>query len=77
MPSSKVPAQKQQQCPAMLLAPDASPAVTPHTAAVAAPLPVVDLIQAVMPAPANWVSPEDALQHSPPDLYLLNSTLLV
>lgn len=78
MPASKTPVQKQPQCPTMTLAPQAAPAVTPLTAELVAPLHVADLIAAVLvPDPVTRVSFEDEIQHPPPDLYLLNATLLV
>ncbi len=61
----------------MMLAPEASPAVTPLTADLIAPVPVVDLIAMLLPGPVIRVSFEDELQHPPPDLYLLNATFLV
>ncbi len=77
MPSQKAPVQKQHECPAMMLAPQPSPAVAVLTADMVAPVPVFDFVAVFEPRPVSWVSPDDALQHSPPDLYLLNATLLV
>lgn len=77
MPSPKAPVQKQHECPAMMLAPQASPTIAVLTADVVAPAPVVDFVAVLQPEPISWVSPDEALQHSPPDIYLLNATLLV
>jgi hypothetical protein len=77
MPSPKAPVQTHHDCPAMMLAPQASPAVTALTAEMVAPAPVADLAPLLRAEPDSWVSRDDAPQDSPPDLYLLNSTLLV
>jgi hypothetical protein len=61
----------------MMLAPEAAPAVTPVTAEMVAPMPVADFVVEFLPGPITWVNPEEPLQHAPPDLYLLNATLLV
>jgi hypothetical protein len=73
MPSSKPPLQK--PCPSLALAPESTHAVTFNLAELVAPTTIAapDLV----PDPGFPASPDTLLAHSPPDLYLLHSTLLI
>ncbi|MGA2327294.1 MAG: hypothetical protein ABSH05_13510 [Bryobacteraceae bacterium] len=73
MPSSKPPLQK--PCPSLALAPESTYAVSLNLAEFVVPLPAV--IPDSAPEPGFPVPPDRLPAHSPPDLYLLHSTLLI
>lgn len=72
MPSPKQPVEK--PCPSLALAPDITHAVTVDLAQLVPPLAA---IPDFAPEPGFPVSPDILPAHSPPDLYLLHSTLLI
>jgi hypothetical protein len=77
MPAPEAPVQKQRPCPEMMLAPEASQAVTPLAVDLVAPPAVIELPAEPVAELAGRVDLRDASQHSPPDIYLLNATLLI
>lgn len=75
VPSPKQPVER--SCPSLALVPESTHAVTLDLAVLVAPVPA-------SPAPADRVitlafpvSTGELLAHAPPDLYLLNATLLI
>ncbi len=77
MPAPKAPVEKERPCPEMMLAPEASQAVAPVAPALVAPPALIALVAKPAMEPASRVGIEAVSQHSPPDIYILNATLLI